>query len=70
MSDGSFEAKVDRIIREAMQRGEFDDLPGAGKPIPGAGKIDDRWWWFRRWVRRNAIEPGSPPGRDQPNSAS
>lgn len=24
---------VDRAIREAQQRGEFDDLPGAGKPL-------------------------------------
>jgi hypothetical protein len=24
---------IDEIIREAMERGEFDDLPGRGKPI-------------------------------------
>lgn len=24
---------VDQIIQEAMQRGEFDNLPGKGKPI-------------------------------------
>ena len=29
----SFEKAVESIIREAMERGEFDDLPGKGKPI-------------------------------------
>ena len=28
-----WEPLVDRIIRESMERGEFDDLPGAGQPI-------------------------------------
>jgi hypothetical protein len=29
----SLEKAVEAIIQEAMQRGEFDDLPGKGKPI-------------------------------------
>lgn len=28
-----FEKAVEQIIREAMERGEFDNLPGKGKPI-------------------------------------
>ncbi len=28
-----FEKAVEKIIREAMERGEFDNLPGKGKPI-------------------------------------
>ena len=28
-----FDKAVEAIIKEAMQRGEFDNLPGAGKPI-------------------------------------
>ncbi len=47
------ESFVDRVIREAMERGEFDDLPGAGKPIPGEGTVDSEGWWIRRWVERN-----------------
>ncbi len=31
---------MDRIIREAAERGEFDDLPRLGIPIPGAGTLD------------------------------
>ncbi|MBW3666631.1 MAG: DUF1992 domain-containing protein [Actinobacteria bacterium] len=68
MTDGSAEMYVDRLIREAMERGELDDLPGTGKPIPGAGKADDQWWWFRRWVQRNGIDPGSPPGGISPTA--
>ena len=52
-SHDRFESHVDRIIREAMERGEFDDLPGTGQPIAGAGSKDDDLWWIRRWVRRN-----------------
>lgn len=29
----SFDRIVEAIIREAMERGEFDNLPGRGKPI-------------------------------------
>ncbi len=29
----NFERTVDAIIKEAMERGEFNNLPGRGKPI-------------------------------------
>lgn len=44
---------VDRIVREAMESGEFDDLPGTGQPLPGRGKVDDQMWWVRSWLERN-----------------
>ncbi len=28
-----YESPLDKILREARERGEFDDLPGKGKPI-------------------------------------
>ena len=31
---------VDEIIRDAMERGEFDDLAGAGKPIDLSAYFD------------------------------
>ena len=52
-----FETDVDRIIRDAMDAGDFDNLPGVGKPIPGVGKPDDEYWWVRDWLRRN-VESG------------
>ncbi|GII04895.1 DnaJ family domain-containing protein [Planobispora takensis] len=44
----SFETWIDRQIREAAERGEFDDLPGAGKPLPDQGGPDDDMWWIRQ----------------------
>jgi len=32
--DERFESFIDRAIREATERREFDDLPGAGAPLP------------------------------------
>lgn len=52
---GEFEANIDRIIREAVGAGDFDDLPGKGQPIPGAGNVDDEFWWIREWVKRNRL---------------
>jgi hypothetical protein len=50
------ETLAERLIREAMEAGEFDDLPGTGKPLPGAGVSDDDLWWVREWLRRNREE--------------
>lgn len=44
---------AERLIQEAMEAGEFDDLPGTGEPIPGAGRVDDELWWVRSWLQRN-----------------
>jgi hypothetical protein len=48
----SFESWVERRIREATERGEFDDLPGAGKPIPDLDEPHDEHWWVKRKLRR------------------
>ena len=53
-----FEANIDRMIREAIDSGDFDDLPGMGEPIPGAGTKDDPHWWGRAWIDRNRVESG------------
>ncbi|MFZ0012706.1 MAG: DnaJ family domain-containing protein [Acidimicrobiia bacterium] len=49
----SVETLADRLVREAMEKGEFDDLTGIGEPIPGSGTRDDDGWWIRSWVERN-----------------
>ncbi|WP_370323947.1 DUF1992 domain-containing protein [Euzebya sp.] len=43
-----WESWIDRTLREAQARGEFDDLPGAGKPIADLGRQRDDDWWARR----------------------
>ena len=37
------ESWVEKQIREAQERGEFDDLPGAGKPLEGLDDPDPDW---------------------------
>ena len=49
-----FETYSDRLIREAIEAGDFDDLPGRGKPLPNAGVADDELWWVREWLKRNS----------------
>jgi Domain of unknown function (DUF1992) len=51
----SFETWIDRQIREASERGEFDNLPGAGKPIAGVGAPDDEMWWVKQLMRRENL---------------
>ena len=46
---------ADRRIREAMEKGEFDDLPGAGKPIPDLEDGYDPEWWTKQWVKRQGL---------------
>ncbi len=46
---------AERRIREAQERGEFDDLPGAGRPIPEATAPYEEMWWVRRWLERERL---------------
>lgn len=46
---------VDQQIRVAMARGDFDDLPGAGKPIEGLGETHDPDWWLKKLVEREQL---------------
>ncbi|MCP9620093.1 DUF1992 domain-containing protein [Nocardia otitidiscaviarum] len=50
-----FESWIDRQIREATERGEFDDLEGAGKPIPGEGTPVDENWWLHGYLKREGV---------------
>jgi DnaJ homologue, subfamily C, member 28, conserved domain len=50
-----FETWVERQLREAAERGAFDDLPGAGKPIPDLDKPHDELWWVRQKLRRENL---------------
>ena len=45
---------VDHQIELARERGEFDDLPGAGKPLD-LTDADDPDWWVKRLIAREQI---------------
>ncbi|GIG00356.1 DnaJ family domain-containing protein [Catellatospora citrea] len=55
-----YESSIDKQIREAQERGEFDDLPGAGKPLPGAGQTLPDDWWLRDLVQRENLSAAIP----------
>lgn len=46
---------VDQQIQQAIERGDFDDLPGRGKPIDGLGEEHDPDWWLRKLVERERL---------------
>ena len=52
---------VDHQIRAAMDRGEFDNLPGAGKPLEGLTGQHDPDWWIRRKIEREQLSGLGPP---------
>jgi Domain of unknown function (DUF1992) len=51
----SFPSWIDQQINEAMERGAFDNLAGAGKPLPRRGEEDAGQAWLREYVRREGI---------------
>ncbi len=57
-----WESPVERAFREAQERGEFDDLPGAGKPLDLHDANDPDWWIKRYAARENLDLGGALPG--------
>lgn len=56
----SWESWVDRQIREGMERGEFDDLPGHGQPLPDIDEPRDEMRWIRAKLRREQVSYTPP----------
>ena len=50
----NFTSWIDQQIQEAQERGAFDDLPGAGKPLP-QHPDDDGQRWIREKLRREGV---------------
>jgi DnaJ-like protein len=56
----TWESWVDRQIRTGMERGEFDNLPGKGRPLDGIGADGneshrDEDWWLKAKLRRERL---------------
>ena len=51
----SFASWIDQQINEAAERGAFDNLPGAGKPLPRRGEAGDGQAWLRDYLRREGV---------------
>ena len=54
-ADISFTSWIDRQINEAAERGAFDNLPGAGQPLPRRSVTDATATWLREYLRREGV---------------
>lgn len=52
---------VEIALQQAMRRGDFDALPGAGKPLAGLTEVNDPDWWIRRKIERENLSGLGPP---------
>jgi hypothetical protein len=55
-----YESWIERQIREAQARGDFDDLPGTGKPLPDLDAPRDDLWWVKKLMRRENLSLTPP----------
>lgn len=51
----SFTSWIDQQIQEAQEQGAFDNLPGAGKPLPRRSAAEDGQAWLRDKLRREGV---------------
>jgi hypothetical protein len=51
----TWESWIDRQIREGIERGEFDNLPGTGKPLPGLDGAHEDDWWLKTKLKREQV---------------
>jgi hypothetical protein len=60
----SFETWVDSQIARGIERGDFDDLPGAGKPLPRRSDDDSMVAWVLAKARQENLDVFGmlPPG--------
>lgn len=55
-----WESLAEQRIREAQASGEFDNLPGFGKPIRGIDEPHDELWWVKQKLRREELQSLPP----------
>lgn len=52
---------VEMAIQQAIRRGDFDNLPGAGKPLTNLDRVYDPDWWIRQKIQSERITGLGPP---------
>jgi DnaJ homologue, subfamily C, member 28, conserved domain len=60
----SFETWVDSQIAQGLERGDFDNLPGAGKPLPRRSLDESAYEWVLDKARQENLDVFGmlPPG--------
>jgi hypothetical protein len=54
-SSARLESLIDAQLRMAQERGDFENLPGSGKPLPKTHSPEDELWWIKDYVRREGL---------------
>src|SRR6478735_7424779 len=55
-------AIIEMTIAQAIRRGDFDNLPGSGKPLKNlTGTHDDPNWWIRQKIENERLTGLGPP---------
>lgn len=52
---------VEQQIRKAMENGDFDDLPGKGKPLDLSDGGADMVWWLKNKMVEEGLSMPLPP---------
>ncbi len=60
-----WEPWIEAQIRVAKEQGAFDNLPGAGKPLPNLGQEYDPLWWVKQLIQREQVSV-LPPSLELP----
>lgn len=53
-------AIVESALDEAIRRGDFDDLPGLGRPLSGLHNSEDPDWWIKQKMEREDMSGVAP----------
>ncbi|HVX63583.1 MAG TPA: DUF1992 domain-containing protein [Pirellulales bacterium] len=56
----SWQSFIERQILDAYAAGDFENLPGFGKPIPELDEPDDELWWVKNLVKRERLSVVPP----------
>jgi hypothetical protein len=51
----TWESWTEELIREAQDEGQFADLEGKGRPIPGLLEPYDPLWWVKKLMEREKL---------------
>jgi hypothetical protein len=58
-SERAMQVVAENKLLAAIEAGEFDNLPGLGKPSPLIDEPYDPFWWIRRKLRQENL-PADP----------
>ena len=64
LNDRVIQRVAEAKLQAAMERGEFENLPGFGQPFEFDELAYDPHWWIRRKLKREQLvqlQPGADP---------